>query len=358
MFNQRAWMLLATMLAVSMNGCGPSDAVTIQGCGATFPAPLYQRWFLEYYLAHPDVRVNYQAIGSGAGIQQFSEGLVHFGASDEALKESKLKEIAKKLSEREGRPVELIQVPLTGGSVAICYNLPGKPAIKLTRKAYIDMLIGEITHWDDHAIQSINPNVKLPHQEMTFIRRADSSGTTFVFTNHLNAIDARWTKEKNGPGVGKSVPWPVGIGGKGNSGVSALIQQTPGAFGYIESGYAELTELPMALLQNRAGNFISAKDGSAAREALHEARFNNVLGAEVPDPKGASAYPIVSLTWIVCRKQYDDPRVAAKLKDVLEYCLATEEGKGQALSEDLGYIQLPEEALKKARKAIQEIKTE
>src|SRR6516164_9160024 len=177
MSKSRAWVLLAA-LAVSANGCAPSDTVTIQGCGATFPAPLYQRWFLEYYLADENVRVNYQAIGSGAGIQQFTEGLVHFGASDEALKESKLQEIAKKLSEREKRPVELIQVPLTGGSVAICYNLPGNPALKLTRRAYIDMLLGEITYWDDPVIQSANPDVSLPHREMTFIRRADSSGTT------------------------------------------------------------------------------------------------------------------------------------------------------------------------------------
>src|SRR5262249_53998652 len=163
MCSHRAWFLLAATLAVSASGCGPSDGVTIQGCGATFPAPLYQRWFLEYYLAHPDVRINYQAIGSGAGIQQFTEGLVSFGASDEALKESKLQEIAKKLSEREGRPVEVIQVPLTGGSVAICYNLPDSPPLKLTRKTYVDMLLGDITHWDDPQIQATNPEVRLPH---------------------------------------------------------------------------------------------------------------------------------------------------------------------------------------------------
>jgi phosphate transport system substrate-binding protein len=337
-----------------MFGCGPSDTVTIQGCGATFPAPLYQRWFLEYYLAHPDVRVNYQAIGSSAGIQQVTEGLVHFGASDEALKEAKLKEIAKKLSAKEGRPVEVIQVPLTGGSVAICYNLPGKPAIRLTRKVYVDMLLGEITYWDDSAIQSINAGVALPHLKMEFIRRADGSGTTYVFTNHVSAIDQRW---RNGPGFGKSVPWPVGIGGKGNSGVSALIEQIPGSFGYIEAGYAELAELPIAAIENKAGKFV-LPTASAAREALHEAKLNNVLGAEVPDPSGAGAYPIVSLTWVVCRKHYDDPRVAAKLKDVLEFCLTMDAGKGQALSEKLGYIPLPEEAIVRGRKAISEIKTE
>ena len=357
MYRLCAWILLAAAAIAFFVVGGPSDTVTIQGCGATFPAPLYQRWFLEYYLANPKVRVNYQAIGSGAGIQQFTEGLVHFGASDEALKEKKLKEIAKKLSAREKRAVELIQVPLTGGSVAICYNLPGNPTLKLTRKTYIDMLLGEITHWDDPAIQSTNSEIDLPHLEMTFIRRAEAGGTTYVFTNHLNAIDVRWTSERKGPGVGKSVLWPVGIGGKGSTGVSALVQQTPGAFGYTEAGYAELTHLPMAALQNRAGNFV-LPGASAAREALQEAKFNKVLGAEVPDPKGPGAYPIVSLTWVVCRKQYDDPRVAAKLKDVLQYCLSLETGKGQSLSEKLGYIPLPDEALTKARKAINEIRTE
>ncbi len=354
---QRAGMLLGAMLALSIGGCGPSDTVTIQGCGATFPAPIYQRWFLEYYLANPEVRVNYQAIGSGAGIQQFTEGLVHFGASDEALSEKKLTEIAKKLSDREGRSVELIQVPLTGGSVAICYNLPGNPSLKLTRKTYIDMLLGEIKYWDDPPIKATNPDVSLPHLEMTFIRRADSSGTTYVFTNHLTAIDVRWKKENKGPDKGKSVPWPVGIGGKGNAGVSALIQQTPGAFGYIEAGYAELVELPMAALQNRAGNFVLPK-ASSAREALKEVKLNRVLGGEVADPIGPNAYPIASLTWVVCRKRYDDPRVAAKLKEVLEYCLATETGRGQALSESLGYIPLPDDAIQKARAAVNQIKTD
>ena len=356
MSKSRAWVLLAA-LAVSASGCAPSDTVTIQGCGATFPAPLYQRWFLEYYLEHPDVRVNYQAIGSGAGIQQFTEGLVQLGASDEALKESKLNEIAKKLSDREGRPVELIQVPMTGGSVAICYNVPGDPNLKLTRKTYVDMLLGEIRFWDDPAIQAANPGVKLPHLQMTFIRRAESSGTTYVFTNHLNAIDARWTKEQKGPGVGKSVLWPVGLGGKGSAGVAALVQQTPGAFGYVEAGYGELTEMSMAALENRAGHFV-VPSASAAAVALKEAKLNKVLAAEVPDPKGADAYPIVSLTWIVCRKKYDDPRIAGALKDVLEFCLATEAGKGQSLSEDLGYVPLPDEAIAKARKAINEIHTD
>ena len=172
--------LVLLVVSITSPGCGPADTVTIQGCGATFPAPMYKRWFLEFYKQHPNIRVNYQAIGSGAGVQQFEEGLVQFGATDDALDEKKLKDIAKKLDIQA-----VLQIPLTGGSIALCYNLPGiDPAtnLKLTRKAYIDMLLGKITYWDDPAIYATNPTVNLPHLEMTFIRRADSSGTTAVFT--------------------------------------------------------------------------------------------------------------------------------------------------------------------------------
>ena len=278
---RRSFLLLLAVLVGSSPGCGPSDTVTIQGCGATFPAPLYKRWFLEYYRAHPEVRVNYQPVGSGAGIQQFEEGLVLFGASDEALKRERLKDIAGKLTRTEGHAVEVLQLPLTGGSVAICYNLPGEPALRLSRKMYIDMLLGEITHWDDPRIRSTNPEVELPHLEMTFIRRSESGGTTFVFTNHLNAIDPRWTTAEGGPGVGKTVQWPIGIGGKGNAGVNALIKQIPGAFGYIEAGYAELTKLPMAAIENKSGVFV-LPTAEHAEEALREARFDEVLGRRGP----------------------------------------------------------------------------
>jgi phosphate transport system substrate-binding protein len=351
--------VIAGLLGSSV-GCGSSDTVTIQGCGATFPAPLYKRWFLEYYQRNPDVRVNYQAIGSGAGIQQFEEGLVTFGASDEALKPDRLKSIAKKLSDAEGYHVELIQVPLTGGSVAIAYNVPGVPddqPLKLSRKTYVSMLLGEITSWDDAAIRATNPDVPLPDLPITLVRRAEGSGTTFVFTNHLNAIDPRWAEAKGGPGVGKTVKWPTGIGGKGTAGVNALIKQTPGAFGYIEEGYAKLTKLPMAALENKCGKYV-LPNAKNAEDALKEAKFNEVLGATVADPKGADAYPIVTFTWVVCRKRYPDAVKAAKLQEVLNYCLSTETGKGQSLSDTLGYVPLPQDALERARKAVSEIRTE
>jgi phosphate transport system substrate-binding protein len=348
--------LLAAGAALLPISCGRSDSVTIQGCGATFPAPLYKRWFLEYYKAHPGVRVNYQAIGSGAGVSQLEEGLAVFAASDESLKKDKLEGIAKTLSDREHRPVELLQAPLTAGSVALCYNVPGNPALQLPRKVYVGIALGEIRFWDDDAIKAANPGVNLPHLAITFVRRAESSGTTYVFTSHLSAIDERW---KNGKGLGadKSPQWPVGIGGKGNAGVAALIQQTPGAFGYLETGYAELLALPMAKLENHAGNYVEPT-GENSRIALEEAKFNDVLAAAVPDPKGYTAYPIVTFTWVIYRKHYHDQRLGEHLKDVFRYCLDTDEGKGQALSESLGYVPLPKDALERSRKAIKQINAE
>src|SRR5262249_644073 len=160
------------------------------------------------YKQYPNVRVNYQAIGSGAGMRQLEEGLVHFGATDEAQSEDKLKAMAKKLSDREGKPVELVQVPMTAGSVAISYNIPGSPRIKLSGSVYVSIFLGEIVYWNDEQIQKLNPDVALPELRITVIRRAEGSGTTFNFTNHLNAIDSRWKKDSGGPGAAKTVQWP------------------------------------------------------------------------------------------------------------------------------------------------------
>jgi phosphate transport system substrate-binding protein len=358
-------LLLAALLPV---GCAPSDTVTIQGAGATFPAPLYKRWFLESYLEHPDVRVNYQAIGSGAGVSQLQEGLIDFAASDEALKPERLEEVAKVLSGREQQKVELLQIPLTGGAIALCYNVPGDPDLLLPRHVYVGMALGEIQFWDDEALKRANPKVTLPHQPIIFVRRAESSGTTFVFTTHLNAIDDRWKLKKDripgskyadaleGPGASKSPQWRVGIGGKGNSGVAALIAQTPGAFGYIEAGYAEQVGLKTAKLENRAGSFVGPTSENC-RIALEEAKFNTVFGATIPDPHAASAYPIITFTWVIVRKRYGDERLGNELRSVLASCLADEENRGQSLSKDLGYVKLPLETLTRARRTVQSINT-
>jgi phosphate transport system substrate-binding protein len=317
---------------------GAGDDITLQGAGATFPAPLYKRWFLEYYKLHVDVRVNYQPIGSGAGIRQFTEGLIHFGASDAAMSDQEIEKVL--------AGVQLI--PLTAGAVAVSYNLPGNPAkLRLSRKALVAIHLGNITNWNDPAIAATNPAISLPDLDITVVRRSEGSGTTYAFTNHLSAISPEWKKE---PGVGKSVVWPVGIGAKGNAGVAALIQQTPGAIGYVESGYAELTHMPVVALENQSGAFVLPTIESS-RKALAEAQLPANLRAWVPDPKGQEAYPIVTYTWLLCFKHYEDPRVAETLKNVIRYCLTD----GQKLSAELGYVPLPEQVAANALRALNDI---
>jgi phosphate transport system substrate-binding protein len=369
MTRRRSLMQILCGVLLFSLGCSPSNTTTIQGAGATFPAPLYKRWFLEFYKAHHDVRVNYQAIGSGAGVSQLREGLTDFAASDEFLKQDRLDEVSKSLSDREGHQVDLIQIPLTAGAIGLCYNIPGNPQLNLPRKVYVGLALGEIQFWDDEALHAANPDVALPHQRVTFIRRAESSGTTFVFTNHLSAIDDRWKldqdrrkdspllKTPDGPGASKTPQWLVGIGGKGNAGVAALISQTPGAFGYLEAGYADLVGLKMAMLENHAGHFVEPTDENC-RAALGEAKFGDKSGATVPDPKGKMAYPIVTITWVIARKHYVRKRLGDELRMVLNSCLEESDGQGQSLCEQLGYVKLPADALEKARQAIQQINAE
>jgi phosphate transport system substrate-binding protein len=297
---------------------------------------------LEYYKQHPDVRVNYQAIGSGAGIRQFSANLVTFGASDAAMSD---KEIAKAMEENPTRKGILL-LPMTAGSIGLCYNLPGNISeLKLSRQVYVDIFLGKITSWDDPAIAKLNPGIDLPELEIAVVRRADGSGTTFAFTNHLSAISPEW-KEK--VGVGKAVTWPVGIGGNGNAGVAAWIQQTPGAIGYLEYGYGELVHLPMAILENKAGRYV-APTLESGQAALAGVVMPENLRAFLPDPPGADAYPLVTYTWLLCFKDYSDtPAEAEALRDVIRFCLTD----GQKLSAELGYIPLPPDVAKRVLKAV------
>jgi phosphate transport system substrate-binding protein len=331
--------LLAAAACFSSISCGgPDDDITLQGAGATFPAPLYQRWFLEYYKRHREIRVNYQAIGSGAGIRQFTEGLVDFGASDAAMSDAEMAKV------KPG--VRLL--PMTAGSVVICYNVPGvKGRIKLTRHAYVGIFMGSITRWNDSAIAFNNPGIGLPDLPITTIHRSDGSGTTFAFTNHLTAISEEW---QHGPGVGKSVVWPNGLGGRGNAGVAALVEQTPGAVGYLEYGYAELAHLPTAILENKAGNFIEA-GAESGKAALQGAKLPDNLRLFVADPPGEKAFPIVTYTWILCYKKYNDPKVAATLKKVLRFCLT----EGQEYSDQLGYIPLPDSVRTRVLEEVEKI---
>jgi phosphate transport system substrate-binding protein len=352
---QRLGPLVLATACVGICSCSP-PGLAIQGTGATFPAPLYKRWFLEYYNLHPDVRVNYQAIGSGAGIRQFTQGLADFGASDAAMSEKEVAAAIKEARERGmDRDIGVQLLPMTAGSVVICYNLPGWPQeLKLSREAYLGIFLGEITAWNDPLIARANPNVKLPADEITVVRRADGSGTTYAFTNHLSHMAKTTRTKKNWRWKGSaSKDWPITsmIGGRGNPGVAALIQQTPGAIGYLEFGYAELAGLPMAVLENKAGKYVKA-DAASGKAALEGVKLPKDYRIWVPDPVGKRAYPIVTYTWLLCFTKYQDAEKAKALKDVIRFGLT----KGQAFSKDLGYIPLPADIAKEVLKAVDNIK--
>ena len=317
---------------------GAEDAVTLQGTGATFPAPLYQKWFTEYNKDHPNVQINYQALGSGAGIKQFQQHLVDFGASDAAM------------TDAEMAPVKggVVLLPMTAGAIVLAYNLPDITTdLKLSREAYVGIFLGKITSWNDPAITKLNPGVSLPDTKITVVSRSDGSGTTFVFTSHLSAISNEW---KNGPGPGKAVNFPVGVAGKGNPGVSALIKQTPGAIGYVEYGYAVQTKMPMALLQNKSGKYVKA-DLNSGKDALASMQLPENRRAWVTDPTSSDSYPIVTYTWLLCYKKYENAKTVDALKAVIKYGLR----KGQSFSADLGYIPLPENVIDADMKALDQI---
>ena len=337
-------LLAAIAVAVAASfflSCTTSaEDITLQGSGATFPAPLYKRWFIDYYGRHPGVRVNYSPIGSGAGIRQFTSGLVTFGASDAGMSKKEIEKLPKEFG-------GVVLLPMTAGAIVLSYNVPGLSApLRLSRTAYVKIFLRQIVNWNDPEIAKENPGVHLPDQKITVVTRADSSGTTYAFTTHMSAVAKTqgldWT-----PGVDKSVAWKESIAAQGNDGVAALIQLTPGAVGYIEFGYAKLSHLPMAALENHSHEFVVPDDaGKAGEKALEGAKIPDDLQIRVPDPAGRGAYPIVTYTWVLVRKRYDDPRQAETLKTLLRDCL---EDRSQEVAQQLGYVKLPQDVVDRLR---------
>jgi phosphate transport system substrate-binding protein len=313
--------------------------LTLQGSGASFPAPLYSRWFREFSNKNPNIRVNYQATGSGAGIKAFTAGQTDFGASDAAMSDEELKAANN----------NVVLLPVTAGHIVLAYNLPDAKDVKLTREAYTGIFLGEITKWNDPKIAASNPGVKLPATQITPVNRSDGSGTTFVFTQHLTAISEKW---KSGPGAGKSVTWPAkgAVGGAKNDGVAALIQRTPGAIGYIEYVFAATSGQPTAQLENKAGKFM-APTPEAAAAALAHVELPEDLRAWVTDPEGDDVYPIATYTWILAKKKYGDKPKADAVKALLKWCLT----EGQALAPSLHFLALPEKVTSRVLKAAEGI---
>ncbi|MGF1676807.1 MAG: phosphate ABC transporter substrate-binding protein PstS, partial [Rivularia sp. (in: cyanobacteria)] len=312
----------------------------LSGAGASFPALLYQRWFKDLNAKYPDLRVNYQSVGSGAGVQQFTQGTVDFGASDVAMEDDEIAKVDR----------GVLLLPVTAGSIVFAYNLPGVENLQLPRAVYTDIMLGKITKWNDPKITAANPGVNLPDQNIQVVYRSDGSGTTGVLTKHLSAVSEAW---KSGPGEGKTVSWPTGIGAKGNEGVTAQIKQTPGSIGYIEYGYAKSQNLTMAAIENKAGKFIPANE-EAASKALAAVELPENLRAFIDDPEGDESYPIVTYTWILAYKKYDDPVKAKAMEAMIEYTLT----EGQKVAPELGYIPLPQNVVEKVAAAADGISTE
>ncbi|MFB2917564.1 MULTISPECIES: phosphate ABC transporter substrate-binding protein PstS [Aerosakkonema] len=312
--------------------------VQLTGAGASFPAPLYQRWFVDLNKKYPKLQINYQSIGSGAGVEQFTAGTVDFGASDVAMKDEEIAKVQK----------GVLLLPMTAGNIVIAYNLPNvETGLKLPRDVYTDIFLGKIKSWNDPKIVAANPGVTLPNQPITVVSRSDGSGTTGVFTKHLAAISPEF-KEK--VGEGKTVKWPTGIAAKGNEGVTAQILQTQGALGYVEYGYAKQTNLKYAALQNKAGTFVVPNEESAAK-TLESVTLPENLRAFIEDPEGQDSYPIVTYTWLLVYKQYPDLVKAKAIEAMIEYGLT----EGQKNSPELGYVPLPKSIISKIAAAADQI---
>jgi len=314
-------------------------ATLVNGAGATFPYPLYSKWFDEYHKRNPDAQINYQSIGSGGGIRQILEGTVDFGATDGPMNDEQMGQAK----------TPILHIPTVLGAVVPTYNVAGVERLRFTPQALAGIFLGTITQWNDPAIAKENPGVKLPAEAIVPMHRSDGSGTTYVFTDYLSKVSPEW-KEKVGKGT--AVNWPVGLGGKGNEGVSGLVKQTPNSIGYVELIYAVQTKLAYGEVKNRAGKYVvptleSVTAAAAAASRNMPADFR----VSITDPDGADAYPIASFTWLLVPTRIADAAKGKVLKEFLTWML----GDGQALAAPLNYAPLPATVVALERTAIEGI---
>jgi len=329
-------VLCAVGAAITIVPAAAQDRVRLIGSGASFPFPVYSAWFKAFNGKHSAIAVDYQAKGSGAGIQDLINHTVDFAGSDAAMTDEQIAKV----------PQGVQLLPVTAGEIALAYNVAGVKGLKLPRDVYAGIFLGKVTKWNDAGIKAANPGVNLPDQGITVVRRADSSGTTFVFTTHLSAISEEW---KKGPGAGTTVKWPAGdkfVASPKNDGVAATIRQTPGSIGYVEYAFAKFAKLEIAQLQNKAGQY-AVPGGKGGEEALASVALPPDFRAWLPDPEGAQAYPIVTYTWLMFYKKNADAKKAAALRELVDYCLT----EGQKMSPQLGYIALPDKVASAVRKA-------
>lgn len=311
----------------------------LNAAGATFPYPIYSKWFSEYHQQHPDIEINYQSIGSGGGIAQLKSGTVDFGASDMPLDDTKVKQM----------PMRILQLPTVLGSIVPAYNLSSvKEELKFTPQILAGIYLGQITTWNDKAIADANPGVSLPNTPIVVVHRSDGSGTTFVFTDYLSKVSPEW---KSRVGSNTSVNWPVGIGAKGNEGVAGMIRQMDGSIGYVELIYALQNKITFGPVKNAAGNFIKASLETTTAAASGAKMAPNDFRVSITNAPGKDAYPISSFTYLLIPTQWKDGNKQKTVSDFLNWML----DNGQTMTTQLDYAPLPDAVKEKEREAIKTI---
>ena len=316
-----------TLLAVCLFALalGAAQAQKLTGAGATFPYPIYSKWFSEYSSAHPGVEVNYASIGSGGGITQVTKGLVDFGASDMPMTDAAL----------SASPIKLIHIPTVLGAVVPIFNVPGVSDLKFSGDVLADIYLGKVNNWNDARIAKDNPGAKLPDQKIIVVHRSEGSGTSFIWTDYLSKVSKEWA---DGPGKGSSLNWPIGVGGKGNEGVAGLIRQLPGAIGYVELIYALQNKINYGDVKNASGNFVKASIDGVTEAAASVKQMPADYRISITNAPGANAYPISSFTYLLIPAKSADPSKGKVLKDMLSWILKSGEGEVSQLS----YAPLPE----------------
>lgn len=312
---------------------------TINGAGATFPNPIYQKWFSEYHKAHSDVQFNYQSIGSGGGIRQVLAGTVDFGATDGPMTDEQLSQAK----------TRILHIPTVLGAVVPAYNVPGVSSeLKFTPQALAGIFQGKITTWNDPALAKENPGVNLPNQPIIVVHRSDGSGTTFIFTDYLSKVSPEWA---SGPGKGTSVKWPVGLGGKGNEGVAGQVRQLQGSIGYIELIYAVQNKIPYGVVKNSGGNYVKASLDSVTAAAASAKTIPADFRVSITNAPGKEAYPISSFTWLLVPEKSKDAGKGKILADFLNWMV----DDGQKMTAELTYAPLPESVASKVKGAIKQV---
>ncbi len=329
-------LLVCVLLALPVVG-----QTTLNGAGATFPNPMYSKWFSEYHKAHSDVQVNYQPIGSGGGIRQVTAGTVDFGASDMPMSDKQL---------QDAKGLNILNIPTVLGAVVPAYNIPGVTGeVKFTPEALAGIFLGKISKWNDKALTSANPGVNLPDKDIIVVHRSDGSGTTFIWTDYLSKVSPEW---KSQVGADTSVKWPLGMGGKGNEGVAGMIRQLSGAIGYVELIYAVQNNIPYGSVRNSAGVFLKATLEGVTAAAASAPKMPADFRVSITNAPGKDAYPISSFTWLLIPAQSKDAAKGKILADFLNWMVTD----GQKMTSALAYAPLPDNVAAKVKDAIKQVK--